>query len=64
MGREEFIVIDGENISIPIKVFQQDGEHIITVDGVEWVRTNNMVHAAVLFNMMKDNLDKYMEFTK
>ena len=37
MERTELIKIDGGEI--PIKVELINGEHVITVDGVEWVRT-------------------------
>jgi hypothetical protein len=57
------IVIDKDFI-IPIEVHEEDGEHIISVDNVEWLRTDNKVHAAVLFNMMVDHLPEYMNYAK
>lgn len=47
---------------IPVKVWEEDGEHIIAIDGVEWVRTDNRVHAAVLFNMIADHITEYMTY--
>lgn len=64
MGREENIVIDEVGNTIPIKVREEDGEHIITIDGVEWVRTRNMTHATVLFNMMYEHITEYMTYQK
>lgn len=60
MERTELIKIDGGEI--PIKVELINGEHVITVDGVEWVRTPNMIHSAVIFNMFVDHLTEYMDF--
>ena len=64
MGREENIVIDEVGNTIPIKVREEDGEHIITIDGVEWVRTRNMTHATVLFTMMCEHITEYMTYQK
>jgi len=57
------IVID-KGFVIPIEVHEEDGKHIISVDNVEWLRTDNKVHAAVLFNMMADHLPEYMNYAK
>ena len=50
--------------TIPISVEENNGIHTITVDGVEWVKTENITHAAVLFNMMADHITEYMDFKK
>lgn len=63
MEREEMIVIDEEGHTIPIKVREENGEHIVTVDGVEWVRTRNITHATVLFSMMYEHLTEYMSYS-
>lgn len=57
------IVID-KGFVLPIEVHEEDGEHIISVDGVEWCRTGNQMHAAVLFNMMAEHLTEYMTYAK
>lgn len=62
--REEKIVIDEAGNTIPIKISREGEERIITIDGVEWVRTNNITHAAVLFNMMREHITEYMTYKK
>lgn len=64
MRNEKQIVIDEQGNTIPIVVELVEGEHIISVDGVEWLRTANMTHAAVLFNMMAEHLTEYMHYEK
>lgn len=61
---EKNIYIHKTKNTVPIKVEEIDGEHIITIDGIEWVRTTNMVHAAVLFNMMHDHITDYIQYDK
>lgn len=56
------MVIDNEGHTIPVEVNELTGEHIITVDNVEWVKTANQTHAAVLFNMIADHLTEYMQY--
>ena len=56
------VVVNG--IEISVEVDEVDGEHIIWIDGVEWVRTENRVHAAVLFNMICDHIGEYMNYAK
>lgn len=34
----------------------------VEVDGVEWFITENVAHASVLFQMMKDHLNEYMHY--
>ena len=55
---DRFIEFNG--VKMPITAKQIGNEHIILVDGVEWVRTTNLIHAATLFNMMCDHLGEYM----
>ena len=52
----------GNGKMIPITAEEIDGVHTIKVDGVVWVETENMVHAAVLFNMMADHITEYMTY--
>lgn len=56
------VITINDDFRFPIEVHEEDGEHIITVDDVEWLRTDNQVHAAVLFHMMADHLPEYVEF--
>lgn len=56
------VVIDGAGHTIPVEVEEIDGEHIITVDSVVWVRTENYMHAAVLFNLIADHITEYMNY--
>ena len=53
-----------KDLVIPIEVKETDGKHVITVDGVEWVKTENAVHASVLFNMLADHILEYMTYEK
>ena len=57
---ERKVEINGATITV--KVDEVDGEHIIWIDGVEWVRTTNYVHAAVLFNMIADHITEYVNY--
>ena len=60
---EEIKITGGE---IPITLCQdndQEGEfYTIDIDGVEWVMTENQMHAVVLFDMMKDHITEYMHY--
>ena len=60
---EEIKITGGE---IPITLCQdkdQEGEfYTIDIDGVEWVTVESQMHAAVLFNMMKDHITEYMHY--
>jgi hypothetical protein len=47
---------------IPITLSSEGDEFAIDIDGVEWVRVKNKVHAVVLFEMMKDNITDYMNY--
>lgn len=62
MARKDIKITD--DFTIPIEVHEEDGEHIISVDGVEWCRTENKVHAAVLYNMMAEHLPEYVNYEK
>lgn len=62
MKREERIVIDNEGNTIPIVVEEVNGVHEISIDGTVWVRTENMLHATVLFSMMLDHITEYMNY--
>lgn len=60
MGRK--IKVNG--VEITVEVDEIDGEHIVWIDGVEWVRTKNRVHAAVLYNMICDHIGEYVNYEK
>ncbi len=64
MDRSAERIIEVNGIELPVSVEEIDGEHIITIDGVEWVRTENYVHAAVLFNMICDHIGEYVSYGK
>ncbi len=48
--------------TIPITVHEENGLHIIEIDGVKWVETPNQMHAAVLCNMLADHVTEYMQY--
>lgn len=52
----------GDTIKIEVK--EIDGLHTIIVDGVKWVEMDNMMHAAVIYNMLADHITEYMNFEK
>lgn len=61
--RKEMLQIDGGEI--PIRLCQDvNGWYVIDVDGVEWVRLENQVHAVVLFSMMAEHIMQYMHYEK
>ena len=49
---------------IPIEVKEENGVHIIVVDGVEWVWTESYLHSTILYNMMCDHITEYMHYKK
>lgn len=64
----KMIVINNENDSIPVNLSKEieDGEEIfiIDIDGVEWVVTDNRVHATIMFNMFAEHITEYMHYEK
>lgn len=62
--RTEKIKITGGEIPITLCLDKdQEGEYYtISIDGVEWVTTENQMHAVVLFEMMKDHITEYMHY--
>jgi hypothetical protein len=62
MYQETKIAIDEKGNTITVRVEQIGEEHVITIDGVEWVRTGNYVHATVLYNMISDHITEYMHY--
>ena len=53
-----------DGFTIPIEVHEESGEHVISIDGTEWVRTKNYMHATVLFNMLAEHVTEYVNYTK
>lgn len=56
--------IETPEVSLPIVLFEDEGEYLIEVDGVEWLNTEQPHHAVVLFEMMKEHLTEYMRYEK
>ena len=56
------VKIDELGNTIKIEVKEIDGLHTIFVDGVKWVEMDNMMHAAVIYNMLADHITEYMNF--
>lgn len=59
-------VIQTDKCRIPITL-SSEGEreeliYAIDVDGVEWLTTDNQMHAVVLFTMMFEHLTEYMHY--
>ena len=62
--KTEKIKVTGGEISITL-CLDNDSErkfYTINIDGVEWLTTENQMHATVLFNMMKDHITEYMHY--
>jgi len=49
---------------IPVTVHEENGVHIIEIDGVKWAETANKTHAAVLFNMIADHITEYVQYER
>jgi hypothetical protein len=47
---------------ITVEVIGENGAHMIYVDDVLWVVTDNQVHAAVMFHMIADHITEYMNY--
>lgn len=64
--RRESIEIKGGEI--PIILYNNEDEegifYTIEIDGVEWIEIDNRTHAIVMFEMMKDHITDYMNYTK
>lgn len=62
------IVISKENDSISVNLSMEieDGEEmfVIDIDGVEWVVTDNRVHATIMFNMFAEHITEYIHYEK
>lgn len=58
------VVINDKGDTIPVSVDEENGTHVIKIDGVEWVRTENYMHATVLFNMISEHITEYVHYEK
>lgn len=58
------VVINDKGDTIPVSVDEENGTHVIRIDGVEWVRTDNYMHATVLFNMISEHITEYVHYKK
>lgn len=53
-----------KDFKIKIALMQEDDIYIIAIDGVEWLQTQNEMHANCLFIMMKEHILEYMHYEK
>jgi len=65
--KKAFLLDEGANeelieTTIPILLNRYGENFVISIDGVEWIKTTNQTHAVVLFEMMKDNITEYMNY--
>lgn len=58
------VVINDKGDTIPVSVDEENGTHVIKIDGVEWVKTENYMHATVLFNMISEHITEYVHYEK
>lgn len=63
--KTDYINIKGGKIPIKlIRFLAQEVEFFaVDIDGVEWLETSNQVHACILFELLRDNVTKYMSYT-
>lgn len=59
-------VIRTDKCDVPITLSSEgEGEdllYVIDVDDVEWLTTENKMHAVVLFTMMHEHITEYMHY--
>lgn len=62
--QEKIKVTDTFQIPISLSKYEEDGEpyFVIDIDGVEWLCTENQVHAVVLFDMMREHITEYYNY--
>ena len=64
--QEEPINIEGG--SIPIKLIKEEEEgrtlYSVTIDGVLWLKTEQLHHAAIIFRLLADHVTGYMTYKK
>lgn len=53
-----------QDFIIKIALMQDNDIYIIAIDGVEWLQTQNEMHAVCLFTMMKEHILEYMHYEK
>lgn len=53
-----------KDFNIKIALLQDKDLYIITIDGVQWLTTENEMHAVCLFTMMKEHILEYMHYEK
>lgn len=53
-----------KDFKIKIALMQEDDIYTIAIDGVEWLQTQNEMHANCLFIMMKEHILEYMHYEK
>lgn len=51
-----------QDFVIKIALMQDKDVYIIAIDGVEWLQTQNEMHAVCLFTMMKEHILEYMHY--
>ena len=54
--------VDGVGFDLPITLEKEGETYIVSIDGVEWVRTDNQMHATVMFHMMRENIADYVTY--
>lgn len=53
-----------KDFNIKIALLQDKDLYIIAIDGVQWLTTENEMHAICLFAMMKEHILEYMHYEK
>lgn len=53
-----------EDFKIKIALMEENNTYIIAIDNVEWLQTQNEMHAICLFTMMSEHILEYMHYEK
>lgn len=49
---------------IPITLSKEGDIYSVDIDGVVWLKTENLVHSVVMFEMLQDNVTEYVTYRK
>lgn len=64
--QEEPINIEGGTIPIQLTKEEEEGKDLysVMIDGVIWLKTEQLHHAAIIFRLLADHVAEYMTYKK
>ena len=64
--QEEPINIEGGTIPIQLTKEEEEGKDLysVMIDGVIWLKTEQLHHAAIIFRLLADHVTEYMTYNK